>query len=59
MNRDIEDLQGWKKLHEALLYLHQIQAYYSNEIKRGFASIREYHIAKAYASLKVHDRLQS
>ena len=41
-----------------VLALHQLQAYYYNEIRRGFTGIGEYHIAKPYASLKVDDSLQ-
>ena len=60
MNRVIKDLQGWKEapLDCIVLALHQLQAYYYNEIRRGFTGIGEYHIAKPYASLKVDDPLQ-
>ena len=40
------------------LAVHQLQAYYYNEIRRGFSGIGEYHIAKPFASLKVDDSLQ-
>lgn len=55
MNRVIKDLQGWKEapLDCIVLALHQLQAYYYNEIQRGFIGIGEYHIAKPYASLRV------
>lgn len=55
MNRVIKDLQGWKEapLDCIVLALHQLQAYYYNEIQRGFTGIGEYHIAKPYASLRV------
>ena len=60
MNRVIKDLQGWKEapLDCIVLALHQLQAYYYNEIRHGISGIGEYHIAKPYASLKVDDSFQ-
>ena len=53
--RVIKDLQQWKEapLDCVILSLHQLQAYYCNEIKRGLSGIGTYTIAAAYASLKI------
>ena len=45
-NRVMKDLQGWKEapLDCVVLSLYLLQAYYTNEIKRGLAGTGEYHI---------------
>ena len=45
-NRVMKDLQGWKEapLDCVVLALYLLQAYYTNEIKRGLSGTGEYHI---------------
>lgn len=51
LNRVIKDLQSWKEapLDCLVLALYRLQAFYSNEIKRGLAGIGEYHPLPARA----------
>ena len=48
----LKDLQEWKEapLDCVLLALYQLQAFYSNEIKRGFAGLGEYTVFPKYKS---------
>lgn len=48
-NRVMKDLQGWKEapLDCVVLALYLLQAYYTNEIKRGLAGIGEYHVVSS------------
>ena len=54
MNRVIKDLQQWKEapVDCMVLALYQLQTYYVNEIRRGFAGCGEYTLLKCYSSLK-------
>jgi len=56
LNRVIKDLQDWKEapVDSMVLALHQLQAYYLNEIKRGLSGMGEYHLKAAYSSLAVN-----
>ncbi len=49
-NRVMKDLQGWKEapLDSVVLALYLLQAYYSNEIKRGLVGMGEYHIVSSF-----------
>lgn len=56
LSRVVKDLQQWKEapLDCVILSLHQLQAYYCNEIKRGLSGLGTYTIADEYTSLKVN-----
>ena len=55
LNRVIKDLQGWKEapIDCVLLAIYQLQAFYMNEIRRGFAGIGEYHLTKQYTGIQL------
>lgn len=52
--RVVKDLHEWKEapLDCVILSLYQLQAFYSNEIKRGLAGLGEYTICQQYSPLK-------
>jgi hypothetical protein len=49
----LKDLQQWKEapLDCVVLSLYQLQAFYSNEIKRGLAGLGQYTLSPGYSSL--------
>ena len=51
----MKDLQEWKEapLDCILLSLYHLQAFYFNEIKRGFAGLGEYNVVTRYQSLQL------
>ena len=53
MNIVLKELQRWKevKIDHAVLAFYQMQAFYSNEIKRGFSGIGEYYVLSQYPSV--------
>ena len=53
--RVLKDLQEWKEapLDCIILSLYQLQAFYSNEIKRGLAGLGEYTITPEYRFLQI------
>ena len=55
LNRVMKDFQSWKEapLDTLVLALYQLQAYYTNEVRRGFASLGQYHPTVNYESIKV------
>jgi len=54
-NRVMKDLQGWKEapLDCVVLALYLLQAYYSNEIKRGLAGMGEYHVHHSFKTIQL------
>ena len=59
LNRVIKDLQGWKEapVDCVMLAVYQLQAFYLNEIRRGLASMGEYHLKSDYASIQANHGL--
>ena len=59
LNRVIKDLQGWKEapVDCVILAVYQLQAFYLNEIRRGFAGIGEYHLRLDYANIQANHGL--
>ena len=59
LNRVIKDLQGWKEapVDCVMLAVYQLQAFYLNEIRRGFAGIGEYHLRLDYANIQANHGL--
>ena len=53
LNFVLKELQGWKevKIDNAVLAFYQMQAYYSNEIRRGLAGMGEYHVLSQYSDV--------
>ena len=53
MNFVLKELQEWKevKIDNAVLAFYQMQAYYSNEIRRGLAGMGEYHVLSQYSDV--------
>ena len=54
LNRVFKDIQEWKEapIDCTLLAIYQLQAFYSNEIKRGFSGMGEYHLCPEFQSLQ-------
>ena len=59
LNRVIKDLQSWKEapLDCLVLALYHLQAFYSNEIKRGLAGIGEYHPLPQFAPIQPYSEV--
>ena len=59
LNRVIKDLQSWKEapLDCLVLALYRLQAFYSNEIKRGLAGIGEYHPLPQFAPIQPYSEV--
>ena len=55
LNRMMKDFQSWKEapLDTLVLALYQLQVYYANEVRRGFAGLGQYHLAETYKSIKI------
>ena len=55
LNRVIKAFQGWREapIDCIDLALHQLQIYFLYEIRRVFAGVGEYHIAKSFNSIKL------
>ena len=55
LNRVMKGFQSSKKvpLDTLVLALYQFQAYYTNEVRRGFGGLGQYHLAEAYESIKI------
>ena len=53
LNRVVKDLQMWKEapIDSMMLSLFQLQAYYHDEIKRGFSDLGEYQTKKKFWAL--------
>ena len=53
LNFVLKELQGWKevKIDNAVLAFYKMQAYYSNEIRRGLAGMGEYHVLSQYSDV--------
>ena len=51
----MKDFQLWKEapLDTLVLALYQLQVYYANEVRRGFAGLGQYHLAETYESIKI------
>ena len=58
LNFVLKELQGWKEVQvdNAVLAFYQMQAFYSNEIKRGLAGIGEYHVLSQYTSIVLAEK---
>ena len=51
----MKDFQSWKQapLDTLVLALYQLQVYYANEVRRGFAGLGQYHLAETYELIKI------
>ena len=51
----MKDFQSWKEapLDTLVLALYQLQVYYANEVRQGFAGLGQYHLAETYESIKI------